>query len=1050
MCGAGARLVRVVAWASLIALVASLPDGTGAPAAHPRTLTPVHASPGEGAVPWREMRLKWRRPVATKQYAYGARELEEQLGRVYYVSEIEVGCLSSSSGGLLWRQELYAPGQPQASWPEGGFRHWRLTVTPERVVTWEDEPPLRGSRGRMQIRAYQAMTGRPLWRQSLAARVLDAAPAAQVLLVAMESGALLALRLKDGAVAWQRQWARAEPHAEEEWPGARVRAAGGLAAAIVGGGLVIGFRARDGRQLWEYHPPELSTKEAQDGRAEGLALRGGVVYAIPSGREVVALDLRSGRPRWRRRLGEAVGFAARAAVVGRAIIADLEDTVAALDAGTGRTLWFRSRRDAVEWILPVNASPGPLLLKSYGPPRIGERQVWTASVPSLDIITAVDPVTGRAGWRWQPDEGMGIWSCILKGDQVFITDTTDIACFNDGQPVPAPLGAEARRRVAETAVRTLFPWWTRPGTPHTRSWGVPSDALETAAQLTLLRLGPDSVPSLMAYERDEIGEDERILPGPEEVEAARRYVPERSRVVGLTLLADLGDPGASAELSRWCDRVRNVLLRDALAAALVRAGCVTAAGPLFRYSRSEAGDPEVRRAALAFAARAGEQPDLQQDEVTAYLLEQLAKPMAPSWLRRYAKFELLDDRGDEARRAALATFDRTRTTDLMPSTPISALDGRRSDANPFGLRELSRARDEQGTWWLAALCDYLGGPNHLWFAQSRDGKAWEKPAFAADLHLLLDRVGRAELTCRGTDLAIELKGERWVPYRSDSAAVTQRVVIPVADLYRDRDGDGLPDRLEEQIGTDPANPDTNGNGIRDAQDPNPLYRAHPLSDEEGIYAAALEGLCQLGRTAAPRHEPGRLNDVPSLLGRASGVLLLPAPPGSPSIEVRGHPGTAVCRPGVSAREALRAGSPAMFVRFTPPLLDLVGTWRGEQPQAWDLRPGPARDPFGPPPAPTSPAEPSFRDFFPYAMSPDHTRARVGLWEGFVSGSTVGIYFDVEVRKIGGNWSPVECREVASTWQGVLDDVLAPVRPLQATPVPSALLFRIPAGGAEAQ
>src|SRR5205823_965570 len=139
--------------------------------------------------------------------------------------------------------------------------------------------------------------------------------------------------------------------------------------------------------------------------------------------------------------------------------ADLGDTVAAHDATTGRTLWFRDRRDAAEWILPTNDSPGPLLLKSYGRPRIGGRQVWTASVPSLDIVTAVDPATGRAGWRWQPYDGMGIWSCILVGHQLFLTDTTEIFCITEGSPDLLPRTAPARRGTAEAAVSAIFPWW---------------------------------------------------------------------------------------------------------------------------------------------------------------------------------------------------------------------------------------------------------------------------------------------------------------------------------------------------------------------------------------------------------------------------------------------------------------------------------------------------------------------------------------------------------------------------------------------------------------
>ena len=44
------------------------------------------------------------------------------------------------------------------------------------------------------------------------------------------------------------------------------------------------------------------------------------------------------------------------------------------------------------------------------------------------------------------------------------------------------------------------------------------------------------------------------------------------------------------------------------------------------------------------------------------------------------------------------------------------------------------------------------------------------------------------------------------------------------ELSRDSDGDGLTDKQEERFGTDPFNPDTNGNGIPDGQDPSPWSR----------------------------------------------------------------------------------------------------------------------------------------------------------------------------------------------------------------------------------
>jgi hypothetical protein len=44
----------------------------------------------------------------------------------------------------------------------------------------------------------------------------------------------------------------------------------------------------------------------------------------------------------------------------------------------------------------------------------------------------------------------------------------------------------------------------------------------------------------------------------------------------------------------------------------------------------------------------------------------------------------------------------------------------------------------------------------------------------------------------------------------------------------DRDGDGLTDRQEKRFGTDPDNPDTNGNGILDGRDPAPWVDDTPL------------------------------------------------------------------------------------------------------------------------------------------------------------------------------------------------------------------------------
>ncbi|MFP5245109.1 MAG: hypothetical protein ACLGH0_00350 [Thermoanaerobaculia bacterium] len=54
---------------------------------------------------------------------------------------------------------------------------------------------------------------------------------------------------------------------------------------------------------------------------------------------------------------------------------------------------------------------------------------------------------------------------------------------------------------------------------------------------------------------------------------------------------------------------------------------------------------------------------------------------------------------------------------------------------------------------------------------------------------------------------------------------------------KDRDGDGLTDFYEERIVTDPANADTDGDGMSDARDPLPLVAY--VAGDGGALARAL-------------------------------------------------------------------------------------------------------------------------------------------------------------------------------------------------------------------
>ncbi len=58
----------------------------------------------------------------------------------------------------------------------------------------------------------------------------------------------------------------------------------------------------------------------------------------------------------------------------------------------------------------------------------------------------------------------------------------------------------------------------------------------------------------------------------------------------------------------------------------------------------------------------------------------------------------------------------------------------------------------------------------------------------------------------------------------------------------DSDRDGLPDRVEKVLGTDPLNPDTDGDGINDKEDAHPLNVDSPPPESTGVADFSIKEL----------------------------------------------------------------------------------------------------------------------------------------------------------------------------------------------------------------
>jgi hypothetical protein len=139
-----------------------------------------------------------------------------------------------------------------------------------------------------------------------------------------------------------------------------------------------------------------------------------------------------------------------------------------------------------------------------------------------------------------------------------------------------------------------------------------------------------------------------------------------------------------------------------------------------------------------------------------------------------------------------------------------------------------------------------------WIVQSSDGgRSWGAPLFtghSSHAPYVVAPLSSVPLV-DGDRLTIEVAAQ---PIAADSITFPPLFVqherdvrglvlrIPLAELTRDRDGDGLTDRIERALFTDPDDPDTDGDGQDDASDRLPqVPSANVAPSAEGTALAAL-------------------------------------------------------------------------------------------------------------------------------------------------------------------------------------------------------------------
>lgn len=194
-------------------------------------------------------------------------------------------------------------------------------------------------------------------------------------------------------------------------------------------------------------------------------------------------------------------------------------------------------------------------------------------------------------------------------------------------------------------------------------------------------------------------------------------------------------------------------------------------------------------------------------EALEFLKKSLTDPKADSRIRNAAFANLARTGGADCIPEILAARETSRRIptlveylrlDALPDTP-----GKPSQSRV----ELKKtATDAQGRTWGVFLSPVLGQGHDRWVVR-RDKGRWVEPIFTGE---------------RGIS-------DDWLTRFTEDP--TLRV---------DTDSDGWTDRMEERLGTDPKRADTDGDGLKDSEDANPLVAPRSLNETEKVLAVAFE------------------------------------------------------------------------------------------------------------------------------------------------------------------------------------------------------------------
>jgi outer membrane protein assembly factor BamB len=670
--------------------------------------------------------------------------------------------------------------------------------------------------------ALNLATGKVLWEKAIPEKAfgVEIACDGKTLYVAIGENNLIACQAQTGESLWSLP--------REGYSGP-ILLLGDILYCELNIGTLTALEAGTHKPLWNFDlgtPTRSKERFNEFGLANTLAASGGRLFIGTRTGEVICLNSKTGKIIWRygpiadEKEPSVPGLAVDS---GHVYFGTTGGTLGALSITTGKRVWQTSN--------PGRSLIGPFLLHEnvivageyhrglsiYG--RSDGLRRWEVQFDVLDVsisppvvfcgqilstngtkIIAFD-TSGNQLWIWDTEEILSDHPIIPLSDGFLLSGKSELYRLQMGEPPAFPTKPQARKEMAVALVSRF-------------------DKLLIGEKRKLPKLGDDAFEPLLNLVQEQVKDLDKFSPVDD-----YHWPDEMSKIYdkffdACEILSQVATEKRTKEMLSLYESAKLHSTKEKVLGWLARSGDSSATISLFLDIIKNTESLKIdgytsRNIALDAIAKSHD------SKVISYLMEQLNNPLAPADIRQVAFQNLPKNAGEAGVKAVLAAKDTNKEIGSiskfmrladMPAAGYKESDKIRSIWPDHGML-LDTCKDSFGTTWGLISSCAVGSLVDLWVAQY-DDKTWGQPIF----------------------IGLQTKKINETNWRKKIEKIKKMAV--------DSDSDGWSDLVEKRLGTDPKNPDTDGDGLKDSIDKNPLAAPRTLNEDEQVIRAAFQARFQ--------------------------------------------------------------------------------------------------------------------------------------------------------------------------------------------------------------